>query len=88
MNSFGIVICCCKWDIHYAKACLASIRYFLRDVPVCLLVDGPASLCNSIKKRDPQVIVLSNDTSAQSLAAQSLPGMGAYQDGGPLGGTV
>jgi FkbM family methyltransferase len=62
MNSFGIVIACCKWDIRYAKACLASIRYFLRDVPVCFLVDGPASLCDSIKKSDPHVIVLSVDS--------------------------
>jgi hypothetical protein len=62
MNSFGIVIACCERDIHYAKACLASIRYFLRDVPVCFLVDGPASLCDSIKNRDSHVIVLSNDS--------------------------
>jgi len=62
MNSFGIVIGCCKTDIRYAKACLASIRYFLRDVPVCFLVDGPATLCDSIKKSDPHVIVLSNDS--------------------------
>ena len=62
MNSFGIVIACCKQDIRYAKACLASIRYFLRDVPVCFLVDGPASLCDSIKKRDRHVVVLSNDS--------------------------
>jgi len=62
MNSFGIVIACCKADIRYAKACLASIRYFLQNVPVCLLVDGPASLCDSIKKSDPHVIVLSNDS--------------------------
>jgi hypothetical protein len=62
MNSFGIVIGCCKMDIRYAKACLASIRYFLRDVPVCFLVDGPASLCDPIKKSDPHVHVLSNDS--------------------------
>jgi len=76
MHSFGIVIACCKTDIHYAKACLHSIRYFLRDVPVCLLVDGPASLCGSIKKHDPHIIVLSNDSLENPWLRKACRGLG------------
>jgi hypothetical protein len=76
MNSFGIVIGCCETDIHYAKACLASIRYFLRDVPVCFLVDGPASLCDPIKKSDPHVHVLSNDSLHNPWLRKACRGLG------------
>lgn len=49
MCSFGIVIACCKSDVHYARACLQSIRYFLGDVPVCFFVDGKASLLDAVR---------------------------------------
>lgn len=40
MDDFGIIIACCDQDYHYAKGCCASIRYFLGDVPICLIIDG------------------------------------------------
>lgn len=40
MEDFGIIIACCAQDYHYAKGCCASIRYFLGDVPICLIIDG------------------------------------------------
>lgn len=40
MEEFGIIIACCAQDYHYAKGCCASIRYFLGDVPICLIIDG------------------------------------------------
>ncbi|OKH37888.1 hypothetical protein NIES2119_12140 [[Phormidium ambiguum] IAM M-71] len=40
MEDFGIIIACCDQDYHYAKGCCASIRYFLGDVPICLIIDG------------------------------------------------
>ena len=59
MNTFGIVIACCRTDAHYAKACLASIRHFLGDIPVFILVDGPASPLDSVAHL-PGVRVMSN----------------------------
>lgn len=44
IEDFGIVIACCDQDYIFAKGCCASIRYFLGDVPICLIVDGTFSL--------------------------------------------
>lgn len=44
MEDFGIIIACCDQDYHLAKGCCASIRYFLGDVPICLIVDGTFSV--------------------------------------------
>jgi len=40
MKDFGIIIACCYQDYLFAKGCCASIRHFLNDVPICLIVDG------------------------------------------------
>lgn len=40
MNDFGIIVACAKHDYRLAKGTCASIRHFLGDVPICLLVDG------------------------------------------------
>lgn len=37
---FGIIIVCCNSDWLFAKACCASVRYFMPDVEICLLIDG------------------------------------------------
>ena len=39
-NNFGIIVTCCDRDFWMAKACCASIRYFMGDFPICLLIDG------------------------------------------------
>lgn len=39
-EDFGIIVACCDHDYIFAKGCCASIRYFLGDVPICLIVDG------------------------------------------------
>jgi hypothetical protein len=47
MNDFGVIVTCCRRDLALAKACCASVRYFLPSVPICLIVDGtdtPTSL--------------------------------------------
>ncbi|MGE5657040.1 MAG: hypothetical protein ACM37W_10520 [Actinomycetota bacterium] len=44
MEDFGIIIACCDQDYLFAKGCCASIRYFLGDVPICLLIDGRFSV--------------------------------------------
>jgi lipopolysaccharide biosynthesis glycosyltransferase len=43
MENFGIIVACYQKDYIFAKACCASIRYFLGDVPICLIVDGDFS---------------------------------------------
>ncbi|MFB2834786.1 hypothetical protein [Floridanema evergladense] len=43
MEDFGIIIACYDQDYHYAKGCCGSIRYFLGDVPICLIIDGEFS---------------------------------------------
>jgi len=40
IEDFGIIVACCDHDYIFAKGCCASIRYFLGDVPICLIVDG------------------------------------------------
>jgi hypothetical protein len=40
MEDFGVIIACCYQDYLFAKGCCASIRHFLGDVPICLIVDG------------------------------------------------
>lgn len=45
---FGVVIGCCKRDLHYAVGCYESIRCFMPDAPICFLYDGelpPELLC-------------------------------------------
>lgn len=37
---FGVIIACCNSDWIFAKACCASVRYFMPDVEICLLIDG------------------------------------------------
>ncbi|MGK7905500.1 MAG: hypothetical protein AB4352_29660 [Hormoscilla sp.] len=44
MEDFGIIIACCDRDYSLTKGCCASIRYFMGDVPICLLVDGTFSV--------------------------------------------
>lgn len=36
----GVIIACSSGDFHLAKGCLASVKYFMPGVPVCLLHDG------------------------------------------------
>jgi len=37
---FGVVIVCSEKDFGFAKGCLASVKYFMPEVEVCLLIDG------------------------------------------------
>jgi len=39
-SSFGVIILCNKNDFIFAKGCCASVKYFMPDVPLCLLIDG------------------------------------------------
>jgi len=39
MNDFGVVICCCRFDFFLAKACVASVRRAMGDVPITLFMD-------------------------------------------------
>jgi hypothetical protein len=47
-NNFGVIITCSKNDYIFAKGCCASVRHFMGDVPICLLVDGVD--CSEIAK--------------------------------------
>lgn len=49
MEDFGIIVACCYQDYLFAKGCCASIRYFLGDVPICLIIDGSFSV-SSLEK--------------------------------------
>ena len=40
LSDFGIVTACHAKDYFMAKATCASIRYFMPDVPICVIVDG------------------------------------------------
>ncbi len=43
IEDFGIIIACSNQDYSLAKGCCASIRHFIGDVPICLIVDGSFS---------------------------------------------
>jgi hypothetical protein len=49
MADFGIIVTCTKVDFLFAKGCCASIRYFMGDVPICLLLDGDFSVESIVK---------------------------------------
>jgi hypothetical protein len=40
IEDFGIIIACCDQDYTFARGCCASIRYFLGDTPIALIIDG------------------------------------------------
>ena len=40
---FGVVVTVTQRDLHWAKGTCASVRYFMPDAPIWLLVDGPGS---------------------------------------------
>lgn len=39
MKDFGVIVTCHKADYLLTKGCCASIRYFMGDVPLCLIID-------------------------------------------------
>lgn len=39
-QGFGVIVICMKSDLLFVKGCCESIRFFLGDVPICLLKDG------------------------------------------------
>jgi hypothetical protein len=42
-ESFGVVVVACDADLHLARGACASVRHFLGDVPMCLILDGRGS---------------------------------------------
>src|SRR6185369_9642175 len=39
MTDFGVIICTCRFDFFLAKACVASVRRAMGDVPITLFLD-------------------------------------------------
>ncbi|VEP12689.1 conserved hypothetical protein [Hyella patelloides LEGE 07179] len=70
MKDFGIILACYKKDYRFAKGCCASIRYFLGDIPICLLVDGSFPVAEVVKAYDVNVIYR-NDVANQVLKNRS-----------------
>lgn len=48
-DGLGIIIACCRHDYIFVKGLCASIRYFMEDVPITLLVDGDFSTDDLLK---------------------------------------
>ena len=44
VSDFGVVTACHKGDYFMAKAAIASIRHFMPEVPICVIVDGDFSI--------------------------------------------
>jgi hypothetical protein len=74
MDDFGIIIACCDQDYLFAKGCCASIRYFLGDVPICLLIDGSFSVAPLEKSYG--VRVINHDTVSNTFLRQRSFGWG------------
>lgn len=64
LQDFGIIVACCNYDYLFAKGCVASIRYFLGEVPIALIVDGDVSTTALEKQYNIQVIRRETVTSA------------------------
>jgi len=60
MEGFGIIVVCTKKDYLFAKGCCASIRYFMGNVPICLLVDGDFDYSKLVKTYNTLVLNRSN----------------------------
>lgn len=56
MEDFGIIVATYEKDYCFAKGCCASIRHFLGDVPICLIVDGSFSVEDLEKTYQVQVL--------------------------------
>jgi hypothetical protein len=39
MSEIGFSVACCLWDVPLLRGCLASIKYFAPDAPICLVID-------------------------------------------------
>ena len=59
-NSFGVVTACWSGDYFLAKATCASIRHFLGEIPICVIVDGDFSIQELIDLYNVQPLYLSN----------------------------
>jgi hypothetical protein len=57
--SFGIVTACWKGDYFMVKATCASIRHFLGNVPICVIVDGNFSIQELVDVYDVYPLYLS-----------------------------
>ena len=42
-EGFGVVVACCAGDIRYLRGCLASVRFYLGNIPIALIFDGIAN---------------------------------------------
>lgn len=62
MKDFGVIIGCCNQDYNFAEGVCASVKYFMEDVPVCLLVDGLSSIEVRAMERTYGVSVLNHET--------------------------
>lgn len=60
MQKFGVIVTCSARDLMFAKGCCASIRYFMDDVPLCLLADGDMPLEPLVETYKARVIKKSN----------------------------
>jgi hypothetical protein len=69
-NKFGIVIPCFEGDIHFVRALCCSIRYFVGDVPICLVVDGDFST-KDLETNYKVIVLKREDISSTKLREKS-----------------
>ncbi|MBP0020323.1 MAG: hypothetical protein J7647_22560 [Cyanobacteria bacterium SBLK] len=70
LDDFGVIIACCFQDYLLAKGACASVRHFLGDVPICLLVDGTFST-KSIEKAYDAIVINRNTIKIDVLRERS-----------------
>jgi len=58
-DQFGIVTACWSRDYFLVKATCASIRHFLGDIPICVVIDGDFSIQELESLYDVQPLYLS-----------------------------
>jgi hypothetical protein len=75
MEKFGIIVTCSTYDLHFAKGTCASIRYFLGEVPVCLLTDGRLNT-KPIEAAYNNIIVINREEIKNEFLRQNCRGYG------------
>ena len=74
-EKFGVIIVCCDSDLHYAKGCYASVRFYMPHTPVCFIYDGQQAPQELLSL--PNATVLSkNEVRSEDLRKRSFgPGL-------------
>lgn len=68
---FGIIITCYKGDYFLTKGLLASIKYFMPDVPICIIQDGNFTIKSEMESYNITHVIRKSDVKDEFLKKSS-----------------